>query len=160
MKSNIVQGSNRLIALFGRLSGPETCEARSTANEPLDSIFVLLFHVFAEGILEEAVMTDTGAERRNFARERTHIEVEILKDFKRIKGIMEYVSFGGAFISLPKTFLPDSSLEVQFEVAGELTPFRGNAKVVWVKKDKAIGIEFVDLPSSEKLKLEKFLMSL
>ncbi|MGH9429184.1 MAG: PilZ domain-containing protein [Terriglobia bacterium] len=105
-------------------------------------------------------MTDTGAERRNFARERTHTEVEILKDFKRIKGIMEYVSFGGAFISLPKTFLLDSTLEVQFEVAGEYSPFKGNAKVVWVKKDKAIGVEFVDLPAPEKLKLEKFLMSL
>ena len=105
-------------------------------------------------------MTDTGAERRYFARERTHIEVEILKDLKRLKGIMEYVSFGGAFISLPKTFLPDSSLEIQFEVPGEYAPFKGNAKVVWVKKDKAIGIEFVDLPESEKLKLEKFLMSL
>ena len=105
-------------------------------------------------------MTDTGAERRNFARERTHIEVEILKDLKRLKGIMEYVSFGGAVISLPKTFLPDSSLEIQFEVPGEYAPFKGNAKVVWVKKDKAIGIEFVDLPESEKLKLEKFLMSI
>lgn len=105
-------------------------------------------------------MNDTGAERRNFARERTHIEVEILKDFKRTKGIMEYVSFGGAFISLPRTFLPDSMLELQFEVPGEHAPFKGNAKVVWVKKDKAIGIEFVDLSDSEKLKLEKFLMSL
>ena len=105
-------------------------------------------------------MNDTGSERRNFARERTHTEVEILKDLKRIKGIMEYVSFGGAFISLPKTFLPDDALEVQFEVPGEFTPFKGNAKVVWVKKDKAVGIEFVDLPDSEKLKLEKFLMSL
>ena len=105
-------------------------------------------------------MTDSGAERRNFARERTHIEVELLKDFKRSKGIMEYVSFGGALVSLPKTFLPDSTLEVQFEVPGEYSPFKGNAKVVWVKKDKAIGIEFVDLPDSERLKLEKFLMSL
>lgn len=105
-------------------------------------------------------MKDTGAERRNFARERTHIDVEILKDFKRFKGVIEYVSFGGAFVSLSKTFLPDSTLEVQFDVPGEIAPFKGNAKVVWVKKDKAIGIEFVDLPASEKLKLEKFLMSL
>lgn len=105
-------------------------------------------------------MTDTGAERRNFARERTHVEVELFKDLKRIKGTMEYVSFGGAFITLPKTFLPDSTLEIQFDVPGEYTPFKGNAKIVWVKKDKAIGIEFVDLPASEKLKLEKFLMSL
>jgi PilZ domain-containing protein len=135
-------------------------ESAPTANELLDSIFDLLFHSSADVAFEEDVMTDTGAERRNFARERTHIEVEILKDLKRLKGIMEYVSFGGAFISLPKTFLPDSNLEVQFEVPGEYAPFKGNAKVVWVKKDKAIGIEFVDLPDSEKLKLEKFLMSL
>jgi len=105
-------------------------------------------------------MTDTGAERRNFARERTHIEVDLFKDSTRIKGVMEYVSFGGAFVTLPKTFLPDSTLEVQFEVPGEYDPFKGNAKVVWVKKDKAIGIEFVDLPASEKLKLEKLLLSL
>ena len=130
------------------------------ANEPLDSIFDLLFHSFADAAFEEDVMTDTGAERRNFARQRTHIEVELLNDLKRINGIMEYVSFGGAFISLSKTFLPDSTLEVQFEVPGEYAPFKGNAKVVWVKKDKAIGVEFVDLPDSEKLKLEKFLMSL
>ena len=137
-----------------------TSESAPKANELLDSIIDLLFHPLADTAFEEDVMTDTGAERRNFARERTHIEVEILKDLKRLKGIMEYVSFGGAFISLPKTFLPDSTLEVQFEVPGEYAPFKGNAKVVWVKKDKAIGIEFVDLPDSEKLKLEKFLMSL
>jgi hypothetical protein len=135
-------------------------EPRPTANELLDSIFDLLFHSLADTAFEEDVMTDTGAERRNFARERTHVEVQLLKDLKRMKGIMEYVSFGGAFISLPKTFLPDSTLEVQFEVPGEYAPFKGSAKVVWVKKDKAIGIEFVDLPDSEKLKLEKFLMSL
>ena len=135
-------------------------ELAPTANELLDSIFDLLFHSLADGAFEEDAMTDTGAERRNFARERTHIEVELLKDLRRIKGIMEYVSFGGAFISLSKTFLPDSTLEVQFEVPGEYAPFKGSAKVVWVKKDKAIGIEFVDLPDSEKLKLEKFLMSL
>lgn len=105
-------------------------------------------------------MADTGAERRNFARERTHIEVELLKDLKRVRGIMEYVSFGGAFVRLSKTFLPDSTLQVQFTVPGEFSPFKGNAKVVWVKKDKAIGIEFVDLPASEKLKLEKLLLSL
>ena len=105
-------------------------------------------------------MTDTGAERRKFARERTHIEVDLFKDSTRLKGVMEYVSFGGTLVSLPKTFLPDSTLEVQFEVPGEYAPFKGNAKVVWVKKDKAIGIEFVDLPASEKLKLEKLLMSL
>ena len=130
------------------------------ANEPLDSVFDLLFHAFADAAFEEDVMTDTGAERRNFARERTHIDVELLKDFKRIKGVMEYVSFGGACVSLRNTFLLDRTLEVQFEVPGEPTPFKGNAKVVWVKKDKAIGIEFVDLAASEKLKLEKLLMSL
>jgi hypothetical protein len=135
-------------------------ESAPKANELLDSTIDLLFHPLADTAFEEDVMTDTGAERRNFARERTHIEVELLKDLKRIKGIMEYVSFGGAFISLPKTFLPDSTLEVQFEVPGEYAPFKGSAKVVWVKKDKAVGIEFVDLPDSEKLKLEKLLMSL
>ncbi|MCI0420307.1 MAG: PilZ domain-containing protein [Acidobacteria bacterium] len=105
-------------------------------------------------------MTDTGAERRNFARERTRVEVEIVKDFKHVKGVMEYVSFGGAFVSLSKTFLQDSTLEIQFDVPGEYTPFKGNAKVVWVKKDKAMGIQFVDLPASEKLKLEKLLLAL
>jgi PilZ domain-containing protein len=105
-------------------------------------------------------MNDTGSERRNFARERTHLEVELLADLKRIKGVMEYVSFGGAFISVPKTFLPETILEVQFEVPGEYAPFKGNARVVWVKKDKAVGIEFVNLPASEKMKLEKLLTSL
>jgi hypothetical protein len=140
-----------------RIAAPERAPA---PNELLDSNFDLLFHSFAGAAFEEDVMTDTGAERRNFARERTHVEVELFKDLKRIKGTMEYVSFGGAFITLPKTFLPDSTLEIQFDVPGEYTPFKGNAKIVWVKKDKAIGIEFVDLPASEKLKLEKFLMSL
>ncbi len=106
-------------------------------------------------------MKDTGAERRNFARERTHIEVEILKDLKRIKGIMEYVSFGGAFISLTQNLPPGQhSWKSSLKSPVSIAPFKGNAKVVWVKKDKAIGIEFVDLPDSEKLKLEKFLMSL
>ena len=132
-------------------------------NEPLDSVLDLLFHSFGslpDAIIEERVMKDTGSERRNFARERTNLEVDLLADSKRTKGVMEYVSFGGAFISVPKTFLPETILEVQFQVPGEYTPFKGNARVVWVKKDKAVGIEFVNLPASEKMKLEKLLTSL
>ena len=102
-------------------------------------------------------MNDTGAERRNFARERTHIEVEISKDFKQLKGIMEYVSFGGAFVSLPKTFQKDSIIQIEFDVPGEYSSFHGNAKVVWVQKDKAMGLQFHDLPDPQKLKLEKLL---
>jgi hypothetical protein len=104
-------------------------------------------------------MKDTGAERRNFARERTRIEVEISKDFKQIDGIMEYVSFGGAFISVSKTFHKDSIIQIRFDVPGEYTAFHGNAKVVWVKKDKAMGIQFLDLAESERLKLEKLLLA-
>lgn len=102
-------------------------------------------------------MKDTGAERRNFARERTHIEVEVSRDFKNLKGTMEYVSFGGAFISLPKTFQRESIIQVKFEIPGEYSPFQGTAKVVWVQKDKAMGIQFLDLPESERLKLERLL---
>jgi rRNA maturation protein Rpf1 len=102
-------------------------------------------------------MSDSGEERRNHARERTHIEVEISKDFKHTKGMMEYVSFGGAFVTLPKTFAKDSILQIKFDLPGEFASFQGTAKVVWVKKDKAMGLQFVDLPASEKLKLEKLL---
>lgn len=105
-------------------------------------------------------MKDTGAERRNHARERTQIEVRLSKDFKQTKGTMEYVSFGGAFISLPRTFIKDSVLQIKFDLPGEYTSFQATAKVVWVKKDKAMGIQFVDVPASEKLKLEKLLSSL
>ena len=103
-------------------------------------------------------MKDTGEERRNFARERTEIRVEIKKDMKNVPGTIEYLSFGGAFISVPRTFLRDSLIEIKFDIPGELQPFRGSAKVVWVQKDKAMGIQFRDLPSSEKVKLEKFLI--
>ena len=103
-------------------------------------------------------MRDTGAERRNFARERTHLEVEVSQDLRHRKGTMEYVSFGGAFVSLAKTPDKDSIIQVKFDVPGEFTSFQGNARVVWVQKDKAIGIQFLDLPESEKLKLEKLLI--
>jgi hypothetical protein len=53
----------------------------------------------------------------------------------------------GCFVSLPKTFLRIAP-EVQFEVP-VIHSFKANAKVVQ-SKDKAIGIEFVDLPASEK----------
>jgi PilZ domain len=102
-------------------------------------------------------MKDTGIERRNFARVRTSIPVDIWKDVKRIQGTVEYLSFGGAFISAPRTFLRDSVLKVQFDIPGELSSFVGSAKVVWVQKDKAMGVQFLDLASSERLKLEKFL---
>lgn len=101
---------------------------------------------------------DTGAERRNFARERTHIEVEIWKDFKHIKGTMEYLSFGGAFVSLPKPFLTDSLVHIRFDIPGQYLSFEGKAKVVWVQKDRAMGIQFVDLASNERTKLERILV--
>jgi PilZ domain len=103
-------------------------------------------------------MKDTGAERRNFARERTHIEVEVSQDFRLRKGTMEYVSFGGAFVSLGKTPEKDSLIQVKFDIPGELASFQASARVVWVQKDKAIGIQFLDLSESEKLKLEKLLI--
>ena len=102
-------------------------------------------------------MKDTGAERRNFARERTHISVEIRKDMKKVPGTIEYLSFGGAFVSAPRTFLRDSLVQIKFDVPGELQSFQGSAKVIWVKKDKAMGVQFLDLPTSERVKLEKFL---
>ncbi len=103
-------------------------------------------------------MKDTGAERRNFAREQTQIPVEIRKDAKHVPGTIEYLSFGGAFISVPRTFLRDSLIQIKFDIPGELHYFQGTAKVVWVKKDKAMGVQFLDLPPSERRKLEKFLI--
>ncbi|MFN8008462.1 MAG: PilZ domain-containing protein [Terriglobia bacterium] len=101
---------------------------------------------------------DTGAERRNHARERTHIEVEVWKDFRRAKGIMEYLSFGGAFVSIHNPFLTDSLVRIRFDIPGQYLAFEGQAKVVWVQKDRAMGIEFVDLDSSERTKLETILV--
>ncbi|MEW5975260.1 MAG: PilZ domain-containing protein [Acidobacteriota bacterium] len=103
-------------------------------------------------------MKDTGAERRNHARERTHLDVRIIKDQKKISGIIEYLSFGGAFISVEKTFLRDSIVTVEFDIPGEIASFKGNARIVWVHKDRAIGVQFLDLPSSEKIKLENVLL--
>ena len=102
-------------------------------------------------------MIDTGAERRNYARERTHIEVEIQREFLRTKGVMEYVSFGGALVSLSRTFPPQSVIQIRFEVPGHFGKFEGNARVVWTQKNKAIGIEFLELPPAERLKLESLL---
>ncbi|PYV89928.1 MAG: hypothetical protein DMG05_12125 [Acidobacteria bacterium] len=103
-------------------------------------------------------MKDTGAERRNFARERTQISVEIRKDMKKVSGTIEHLSFGGAFISVPRTFLRDSLIQINFDIPGELNSFQGSAKVVWVQKDKAMGVQFLNLPTSERVKLEKFLI--
>jgi hypothetical protein len=118
----------------------------------------LLFHCHAYAPFEEDCMRDTGAERRNFARKRTHIEVEVSQDFRHRKGTMEYVSFGGAFVSLGKTPEKDSFIQVKFDIPGELASFQAKARVVWVQKDKAMGIQFLDLSESEKLKLEKLLI--
>jgi Tfp pilus assembly protein PilZ len=104
-------------------------------------------------------MKDTGEERRNFARERIHIEVELSNEAKHIRGLMEYVSFGGAFISLSKPFPKDSIVQVAFSIPGESVSFQGSAKVVWVQKDRAMGIQFVSLPESERLKLERLLLA-
>jgi hypothetical protein len=101
---------------------------------------------------------DTGAERRNFARERTHIEVEIWKDFKRAKGVVEYLSFGGAFVSIHSPFLTDSLVNIRFDIPGQYLAFEGQAKVVWVQKDRAMGIQFVDLATAERTKLEQILV--
>ena len=101
---------------------------------------------------------DTGAERRNFARERIHIEVEIWKDFKRAKGVLEYLSFGGAFVSLQKPFLADSLVHIRFDIPGQYLAFESKAKVIWVQKDTAMGIQFVDLASAERTKLEQILV--
>lgn len=100
---------------------------------------------------------DTGAERRNFARERTHIEVEVWKDFRRTKGVVEYLSFGGAFVSLHSPFLTDSLVNIRFDIPGQYLAFEGQAKVVWVQKDRAMGIQFVDLATTERSKLEQIL---
>ena len=107
--------------------------------------------------MQETQLKDTGAERRNYARERTNIEVEISKDFKHASGMMEYLSFGGALVSLSKPFIKDTLVQIKFDIPGELSSFRGKAKVVWVQKDRAMGIQFVDLSSSERVKLERLL---
>jgi PilZ domain len=104
-------------------------------------------------------MKDTGEERRNFARERTHIEVEVSNEVKHTPGLMEYVSFGGALISLPKPFQKDSIVQIAFSIPGEYVSFQGSAKVVWVQKDRAMGIQFLSLPDSERLKLERLLLA-
>lgn len=101
---------------------------------------------------------DTGAERRNFARERTHIEVEVWKDFKRARGVVEYLSFGGAFVSIHNPFLTDSVVKIRFDIPGQYLAFEGQAKVVWVQKDRAMGIQFVDLDNTERTKLEQILV--
>ncbi len=105
-------------------------------------------------------MKDTGAERRNFARERTQIEVEISKDFKHTKGVMEYLSFGGAFISLSRPFVKDCILQIKFDLPGEYAAFQATAKVVWVRKDQAMGVQFIDIPETERLKLERLLTAI
>lgn len=103
-------------------------------------------------------MTDDGTERRNFAREKTEIEAQVWSDTQHIRATVEYLSFGGAFISAPRTFLRDNQIRIEFDVPGEATPFHGTAKIVWVQKDKAMGVQFIDLPSSERLKLERILL--
>jgi hypothetical protein len=54
--------------------------------------------------------------------------------------------------------LRDSLIQVNFDIPGELYSFQGSAKVVWVQKDKAMGVQFLNLPTSERVKLEKFLI--
>jgi hypothetical protein len=48
-------------------------------------------------------MIDNGAERRNFARERTNLPVTVRSGMRQVKAKVEYLGFGGAFVSVSKT---------------------------------------------------------
>ncbi len=104
-------------------------------------------------------MKDTGAERRNFAREQTDLPVSIRSGMRQIQAKIEYLGFGGAFVSTSRTLLVDSVVELVMDLPSQPVSFRGPARVVWVHKNKAMGLQFLDLPSSERLKLEQFLVS-
>jgi Tfp pilus assembly protein PilZ len=104
-------------------------------------------------------MIDNGAERRNFARERTDLPVTIRSGMRQVQAKVEYLGFGGAFVSVSKTFLANSVVELQIDLPDQPVSFRGSARVVWVHKNKAMGLQFLDLPSGERLKLEQFLLS-
>ncbi len=104
-------------------------------------------------------MKDTGEERRNFARQRTHLSAEVRSGVICEKGNAEYLAFGGTFICVSRTFLPNTIIEVKLDLPRQPTPFCGSARVVWVQKNQAMGLEFLDLPMSERLKLEQFLVS-
>jgi Tfp pilus assembly protein PilZ len=104
-------------------------------------------------------MRDTGAERRNYARERTDLPVAIRSGMVQIQAKITYLGFGGAFVNTSKTFLADSVVELEMDLPGQPVSFHGPARVVWVHKNRAMGLQFLDLPPAERLKLEQFLVS-
>ena len=104
-------------------------------------------------------MKDTGAERRNYARQRTHLPAEIRSGAVLLHGVAEYLAFGGLFVRTSRTLPTNTLIEIQLDFPGQITPFRGSGKVVWVQKNQTMGIQFVDLQASERLKLEQFLVS-
>ena len=85
-------------------------------------------------------MRDTGAERRNFARERTDLTVSIRSGMVQIQAKISYLGFGGAFVNTSKTFLSDSLVELEIDLPDQPVSFHGPARVVWVHKNRAMGL--------------------
>ena len=104
-------------------------------------------------------MLDTGGERRNYARQRTHLPAEIQSGLVQAQGTVEHLAFGGMFVRASRTLLPNTLIKIRLDLPGQISPFFGSGRVVWVQKNQGMGIQFIDLPVAECLKLEQFLVS-
>ncbi len=104
-------------------------------------------------------MKDTGAERRNYARQRTHLPAEIQSGLVLVHGTVEHLAFGSLFVQASRTLLPNTLLKIKLDLPGQVSPFCGSGRVVWVQKNQGMGIQFIDLPVAKCLKLEQFLVS-
>jgi hypothetical protein len=103
-------------------------------------------------------MSEYANERRNFVRTNTHLPIQFGIDSPSFSGVIDSIGFGGARIRSSHTFGKGTNLRLRLSVSDNLQPFEGAALVAWVQDKEMMGVQFIELPPTEVIKLEKILI--
>ena len=102
-------------------------------------------------------MIDQANERRNCVRMLVHLPVHFGKEIPKFSGVIDCLSFGGARIRSSLTFSKDSFLYFKVNNPTQREEFEGKGRVVWSQDKDCMGIQFLELPLTATLRLEKIL---
>jgi hypothetical protein len=103
-------------------------------------------------------MSEYANERRNFVRTTTHLPIQFGINSPSFSGVIDSIGFGGARIRSSHTFGKGTNLRLRLSVPNDLQPFEGAALVAWVQDRDMMGVQFIELPPTEIIKLEKILI--
>ena len=106
---------------------------------------------------KEIPMIDQANERRNCVRMLVHLPVHFGKEIPKFSGVIDCLSFGGARIRSSLTFSKDSFLYFKVNNPTQREEFEGKGRVVWSQDKDCMGIQFLELPLTATLRLEKIL---